>query len=151
MRKITKEIDAARVTSGPLASTIKDGMNGLFMFVRNDYLLRCIVSDGSDWKAKTLIGKPLAGKPWEHVSVSLANRCPTWDEMNFVKEMFWSDDECVVQYHPPKSEYINIMPYCLHLWKAVGVKIPMPPSMCVGPSKAEMKSAKQSAFKELLR
>lgn len=29
---------------------------------------------------------------WEHVSVSLRNRCPTWDEMCLVKDIFWRDD-----------------------------------------------------------
>lgn len=150
MRKLTISIDSARLDSEPLASTTKDGMNGCFIFFREGVLLRCIVSDGSDWKDKKLVGGPLPGKPWEHVSVSLENRCPTWDEMNYVKEMFWRDDECAIQYHPPESNYINIMPYCLHLWKPIGLNIPMPPSMCVGPSKEEMKTAKQSAFKKLL-
>ena len=43
------------------------------------------------------------GGGWEHVSVSYKNRVPTWDEMCKVKDMFWNDEECVVQYHPPKS------------------------------------------------
>ena len=151
MKKLNDQIDAARLTSGRLASSSKDGMNGLFFFDREGYCIRCIASDGSDWKAKKLVGGALPGKPWEHVSVSLDTRCPTWDEMNFVKEMFWRDDECVIQYHPPKSNYVNIMPYCLHLWKPIGVKIPMPPSMCVGPTDEQMKSAKQSAFRILIR
>lgn len=144
-------IDIMRVEEGPLASTKKDGMNGYFILHRDGFNLRCIVSDGSDWKAKKLVGGALPGKPWEHVSVSLKDRCPTWDEMNFVKETFWRDDECVVQFHPPKSSYINIMPYCLHLWKMVGSDFKMPPSMCVGPSDKEMKKAKQAAFKSLMR
>jgi hypothetical protein len=151
MRKLTGEIDEARLLSGPLYSTSNDGMNGCFMFCRDGGLLRCIVSDGSDWKAKKLVGGTLPGKPWEHVSVSLESRCPTWEEMNFIKELFWRDDECVVQFHVPKTRHINIHPYCLHLWKPIGLKIPMPPSMCVGPSKEEMKTANQSAFKGLLR
>lgn len=57
---------------------------------------------------------------WEHVSVSLNNRCATWKEMCFVKDMFWEDEECVIQFHPPKSKYVNIDPYCLHMWKPVG-------------------------------
>ena len=64
---------------------------------------------------------------WEHVSVSLRNRCPTWDEMCLVKDIFWRDDECVVQFHPPKNEYINVHPYCLHLWKKIGEKTDLPP------------------------
>jgi len=56
----------------------------------------------------------------EHVSVSLRRRCPTWDEMSMIKDVFWEDDELVVQFHPPKSQYVNIHPNCLHLWRKVG-------------------------------
>jgi hypothetical protein len=69
---------------------------------------------------------------WQHVSVSLSNRCPTWPEMCFIKELFWEDDECVLQYHPSKEEYVNNHPYCLHLWRATHVKIPEPPNFLVG-------------------
>lgn len=68
---------------------------------------------------------------WEHVSVSLPNRCPNWAEMCFVKDLFWSDDETVVQFHPRKSEHVNIHPNCLHLWKARGVEFQLPPKVCV--------------------
>ena len=61
---------------------------------------------------------------WEHVSVSMKNRCPTWEEMCAIKDIFWCESECVVQYHPPKSEYINNHPYCLHLWKKTSGDFP---------------------------
>ena len=57
------------------------------------------------------------GFGWEHVSVSLVDRCPTWQEMCFVKSLFWGDDDLVVQFHPPESEYVNSHPFCLHLWR----------------------------------
>lgn len=63
---------------------------------------------------------------WEHVSVSLKSRCPIWDEMCFIKDLFWKEEECVMQYHPPKSIYVNIHPYCLHLWRPINYKILMP-------------------------
>lgn len=44
---------------------------------------------------------------WEHVSVSTPSRLPTWDEMSFVKSLFWDDEDCVMQLHPPKSTYVN--------------------------------------------
>jgi hypothetical protein len=64
---------------------------------------------------------------WEHVSISLPHRTPNWTEMCFVKDLFWREDECVVQYHPPKSDYINTHPNCLHLWRPLDGVIPMPP------------------------
>lgn len=71
--------------------------------------------------------------PWEHVSVSLRTRCPTWEEMAWVKSLFWGDDESVIQYHPPKSEYVSFHPFCLHLWKPIGIELPRPPTIAVGP------------------
>ena len=72
------------------------------------------------------------GAGWEHVSVSGRDRCPTWDEMCQVKAMFWDEDDCVIQYHPPKRDYVNIHPYCLHMWRPVGVDFPKPDSLMVG-------------------
>ena len=72
-----------------------------------------------------------SGGGWEHVSVSYTNRTPTWEEMCKVKDMFWNDDECVVQFHPPKSEYVNLHPYCLHLWRKVGKNFETPPKFYV--------------------
>lgn len=72
---------------------------------------------------------------WDHVSVSLPDsptKCPSWDEMCIVKSLFWSDDDPVAQFHPPKNEYINNHPGCLHLWRYVSGKMPFPPSICVG-------------------
>lgn len=69
---------------------------------------------------------------WEHVSVSLKNRCPNWEEMCFVKSLFWEDEDCVMQLHPPKSEWINNHPYCLHLWRPKEHVIPRPPNIAVG-------------------
>lgn len=83
-----------------------------------------IISSGS-WEG---------GLGWEHVSVSCKNRCPTWDEMCLVKEMFWSDDETVIQFHPKHSEYVNHHPYCLHLWKKIAEEHELPPRILTGPS-----------------
>lgn len=69
---------------------------------------------------------------WEHVSVSTPKRCPNWQEMSFVKDLFWDGDELVIQMHPPKREYVNNHPNCLHLWRNVTVDYPLPPSYFVG-------------------
>jgi hypothetical protein len=70
---------------------------------------------------------------WEHVSVSCERRIPNWLEMCFVKDLFWTDEECVMQLHPPKSVYVNYHPHCLHLWRPVLGGIPIPDAMLVGP------------------
>lgn len=109
-----------RVLNGSMRTTEADGNNGLFFvrMTRKGTLLRIIASDGADW---------------EHVSVSTQTRCPTWSEMSHIRDMFWSPDACVVQYHPPHSEYVNHHPYCLHLWRPIGLEILRPPSILVGP------------------
>jgi hypothetical protein len=72
------------------------------------------------------------GYGWEHVSVSYPDRCPTWDEMCAVKALFWEPEDCVMQLHPPKSEWVSHHPYTLHLWKPVGLEIPRPHWRLVG-------------------
>lgn len=67
------------------------------------------------------------GGGWDHVSVSFPHRCPTWDEMCEVKDIFFEPEECVIQYLPPRGDYINRHPYCLHLWRPWNTEIPMPP------------------------
>lgn len=55
------------------------------------------------------------GMGWEHVSVAFANRTPTWDEMSKVKDMFWNEDETVVQFHPKnQSTSIFIRIACIY-------------------------------------
>lgn len=64
---------------------------------------------------------------WEHVSVSLPDRTPTWREMCFIKSLFWDPEDIVVQIHPRASEYVNAHPNCLHLWRPIGWDILQPP------------------------
>jgi hypothetical protein len=64
---------------------------------------------------------------WEHVSVSTPSRTPDWKEMCKIKELFWRDDETVIQFHPKKGDYVNIHPHCLHLWRKKGEDIELPP------------------------
>lgn len=71
------------------------------------------------------------GGGWEHVSVCPANRLPDWDEMCAIKDMFWNDDEVVMQLHPAKINYVNFMENCLHLWRPIGQEIPVPPTLYV--------------------
>jgi hypothetical protein len=58
----------------------------------------------------------LIGDKWDHVSVSLRDRPPTWAEMEVVRNAIWEPDETVLQYHPSHNQ-ARINPYCLHLWR----------------------------------
>lgn len=56
---------------------------------------------------------------WEHVSLSLyRQKLPTWDEMCYIKNIFWDEEEEVVQIHPKKSKYVDLTE-ALHLWRPV--------------------------------
>lgn len=67
------------------------------------------------------------GGGWDHISVSLDNRTPSWKEMCYLKNLFFGKDSLVVQYHPPEANYKNYHPYCLHLWRPHDNHIQLPP------------------------
>jgi hypothetical protein len=117
------QLERARIREGKYASRTGD-MHGAFVIIRHLMEL-LILSSGHDDKYG-----------WEHVSVSVGIQPPSWDQMCFVKDLFWDEDECVIQYHPPRSEYVNFHPGTLHLWKPRGVVLPLPPSLLVGPKDA---------------
>lgn len=77
-------------------------------------------------------GDEQAGVEWEHVSVSTEKHTPTWGEMSFIKDLFWDEEETVMQLHVPKSRWINNHDRCLHLWRPLKQQIPLPPDRAVG-------------------
>lgn len=98
-----------------------DSGNGIFRVMAGGKSFLAVVSNGGGW---------------EHVSVSpystKRKSCPTWEEMCELKNIFFEPEERVVQYHPPKSEYVNQHPYCLHLWRYTAGEMPHPPKIFVG-------------------
>ena len=89
------------------------------------------------------------GGGWEHVSVSpyKKNIIPSWEEMCQIKDMFWNDDEAVIQVHPPKEEYVNLKENCLHLWRCTYKEMVLPPSIFVGVRRGQ---TRQEIHKELV-
>lgn len=69
---------------------------------------------------------------WEHLSVSMPSRTPTWDQMCMMKDIFWNEDEACVEYHPRKEDYVNMHKHCLHIWKPTNTELPTPPHLLVG-------------------
>lgn len=53
--------------------------------------------------------------------------------MAHVREMFFRDDETVMELHVPKSRHVNHHEYTLHLWRPQNQEIPAPPGVFVGP------------------
>ncbi len=81
-------------------------------------------SRGEPYPARVIASN---GGGWDHVSVSYKSRTPTWDEMCRAREIFFDDEDCALQYHPPKSVYKNVHDHCLHLWRPQTGMVPMPP------------------------
>ncbi len=114
--------DQFRVTRGRLGTERGSGNNGAFVLPApprslSNARLHCIATDNFGW---------------EHVSVTLsAPRIPTWAEMCYVKSVFWEPEDTVLQIHPAESEYVDLHPHCLHLWRPIGTSFPVPPTFLV--------------------
>ena len=87
---------------------------------------------------------------WDHVSVSLKNRCPNWLEMSRIKDLFFEPHECAMQLHVPAEDHVNTHPYCLHLWRPHDVEIPRPPALMVGLKGMTFEQAKRLTTGERL-
>lgn len=88
------------------------------------------------------------GGGWDHVSVSPLNlyKIPTWEQMCKVKDIFFKPNESVIQVHPPKEEYVNNRPNCLHLWRCNYKEMLLPPSCFVGIKPGQ---TKEELYKEI--
>lgn len=118
MRKeLPEKAEKYRVNKGPLASIKEYGCNGLFRIpYRKKIKLTVIASNGDGW---------------DHVSVSTEKRCPTWNEMKYIKNLFFKSNETVIQYFPPEIAYVNNCPNCLHMWRKQGHNFELPPTYMV--------------------
>ena len=95
----------------------RDGFGGVFYDKKSRCHLNFIMSSGAGF---------------EHCSVSMPTRCPSWEQMCAIKDAFWNDDEVCMQLHPAKKNYVNNHPYCLHIWKPIDKEIPLPSTIMVG-------------------
>lgn len=102
------------------AEHIRRSLYGNFLIPLNDTETALVIADNG-------LGDP----EWEHVSASLKNRCLTWEEMCIIKELFFHENETVIQIHPAKKDYVNNHPYCLHLWRSKTKVLPLSPSNIV--------------------
>ncbi|HAO11366.1 MAG TPA: hypothetical protein DCQ51_09400 [Planktothrix sp. UBA8407] len=65
------------------------------------------------------------GKNWIHLSISRRKSYPTWDEQVHIKELFLGKESKAIQVFPPRSQWVNDHPYCLHLWECLdGFELP---------------------------
>lgn len=116
MKTNWQHIEHARVLHGP-GGTPRGVLAGQFVF-RTDKAGR------GDQTCEVLADNGMT-TGWEHVSVKGRSTqkggsrtfLVNWGVMCAIKEMFWEDWETVVQFHPPKAEYVNCHPHVLHLWR----------------------------------
>lgn len=96
--------------------------------------LFCMVHDGREDD-----GTPIASEPWEHVSVTARlqhggykkARIPFYEEMRYVKSIFWEPHEVVMELHVAESDHVNMTDTVLHLWRPLAASIPTPPRFFV--------------------
>ncbi len=115
MKPLKKLKQAIKKAAGEI---IEDGIDGFACQVpRSSFYCLCIIVS---W-----------GKGWDHVSVHADSKkgqfTPFWEDMSFAKYLFFKPSETVVQYHPPKSCYINNHEHTLHLWRPQNKEIELPP------------------------
>lgn len=108
MKAPCQMIEAARVTSGPQATSSADGMNGCFVFVFRGERLYCVASDGSGWKPKNF--KPTA---FQCVIVTRMDRVPTVEDLTFVYQMFWDEGHIIQEMRPDPDNCVNR--FCVYL------------------------------------
>lgn len=112
-------VEMERIQHGPYASEPKSGPSGAYRIP--SYLF------GEEMTIIASTAEHPESAGWEHVSVSLKSRTPSWKEMCIVKDWFWHEEELVVQFHPPRSQYVNIHNNVLHLWRNTAQEITLPP------------------------
>lgn len=121
-----------RLYNGKCASDDSYGNNGAFIIPVRDnpkdsYMI--IASDGMGWEHVSVhvqVSKYKTGRlVYDH------DETPSWEEMCYIKGLFWDEDDLVVQYHPKKSDYVNNHENTLHLWRATGQEIIAPPIFLV--------------------
>lgn len=99
------EIEPYRICHGPEAAACIGTNAGIFRVPSRSIggaVLTVVASDGGGW---------------DHVSVSVEYRCPLWEEMCQIKDLFWGEDEVVMQLHPAKKDWISNCPFALHMWR----------------------------------
>lgn len=119
MRELETILNNGKLTINKVA-TLENG----------DVQIRCYYNDPVNQKRYWC--KFTSAMGWEHAAVSGRNhKIPEWEIMCRVKDIFWDEEECCIEFHPRKSQYVN-NDECLHIWKPIGVELPEPDTILVG-------------------
>ena len=59
------------------------------------------------------------GRIWLHVSLSRADRMPTYRDLKHVKVAFIGNQRKAIMVIPEQREHVNLHPFCLHLFSCL--------------------------------
>lgn len=83
-------------------------------------------ADGAKWAlpatGQTAIltgGVEADGKRWLHFSTALPTRVPSWDDVVRAKEAILGPERLAVSVYVPRSQWISVDDFCLHLWSCL--------------------------------
>jgi hypothetical protein len=102
-----------RIRTGAVASTDEAGFNGYFL----------VPLDGTFWMVRLN-----DQNGWRHVAITNAQnkRLIPWHISYKIKQLFFSDEAWVVEFHPPPGNYIADR-WAHHLWEPLNETLPVPP------------------------
>lgn len=129
-------VERGRTNFAGLPQSKPGDVHGFFLLPCPDSgrTLKVIASGPADQESWADAGFP--GEPWEHVSVSILGEkrttrvTPTWAEMDWVRLLFWGEEEVVAQFHVAGNSKVNFHNGVLHLWKPP-YNLSLPPRSCV--------------------
>ncbi len=123
----------APIAAAVLAESTTDALvdQALPSPVPKGWILVRRLGDGAWYKGNTGLAACLTvaheddGKRWIHLSISRANKLPSWEELVAARDAFLGPETLAVQVLAPKSRHVNIHPFCLHLWVCMdGAPVP---------------------------
>ncbi len=118
MKKESKLLLAVRKALGVI---IEQGDDGFACQIPRSYYDLCVIVS---W-----------GLDWDHVSVHSRSTkggfTPSWEDMAYIKKLFFKPSETAVQFHPSSDSYINCHENTLHIWRPQKTEIELPPKIMV--------------------
>jgi len=96
----------------PLPFGVREVNKGMF---QNGKAFRVTKGSLSGLLIIMTVGQELDDKDWLHISYSRSHSIPSYHDTKFVVNHFVGDRTAIAVY-PPKDQYVNHNPNCLHLW-----------------------------------
>jgi len=65
-----------------------------------------------------------------HLSISTPDAQPSYKEIKEARYRFLPDNITMAQIFPPKDEFVNVHPFCHHLWEIKPEELPIEEETC---------------------